>query len=320
MSTTGKLFAAVLFCSLSLPGAAQNFPERPIRLVLGVAPGGGQETIARAMAPKMATTLGINLIVDTRPGGGGLIAINVAKQAAPDGYTLAMISSSNVIQPIVSGTPDPLREFLPVAQLVSQPYLLAATMSLNVKSVSELIAHAKANPGKLNFGSAGTGSLTHLAGELFKEQAQIDAVHIPYKGTGPVYPDLIGGRLQFTFATIVSAQPHVRANRLRALAVTSAKRAMAAPEVPTVAESGLPGFEVTQWYAVLAPAGTPRARVTRLNKAFVDAIQDPDLAAHLTNDGAEASPGTPEQLIAHLKLEQARWTRTVERAGLRNIR
>jgi len=153
-----------------------------------VAPGGGQETIARAMAPKMATTLGINLIVDTRPGGGGLIAINVAKQAAPDGYTLAMISSSNVIQPIVSGTPDPLREFLPVAQLVSQPYLLAATMSLNVKSVSELIAHAKANPGKLNFGSAGTGSLTHLAGELFKEQAQIDAVHIPYKGTGPFTP------------------------------------------------------------------------------------------------------------------------------------
>ncbi len=321
MSRVGSLVVAAFFCWLPIPGMGQNFPERPIRLILGVAPGGGQDTVARAMSAKLAGTLGANLIVDNRAGGGGVIAVNVAKQSAPDGYTLLMISTSNVIQPIVYGTPyNVRRDFSPVAQLVTQPYLLAVTASLSVKSVSELIAHAKANPGKTTFGSAGSGSLTHLAAELFKDQAQIDALHVPYKGSGAVYPDLIGGRLQFAFVTIVSALPHVRTNRLRALAVSSARRAQAVPEIPTVAESGLPGYVVTQWYAVLAPARTPRALVTRLNKAFVAAIVDPELAAHLAADGAEANPSSPEQLSEHLKSEQVKWSQIVERSGLRNLK
>lgn len=321
ISRVGGLVVAACCCWLPVPGMGQNFPERPIRLILGVAPGGGQDTVSRAMSAKLAGTLGANLIVDNRAGGSGVIAVNVAKQAAPDGYTLLMISASNVIQPIVYGTAyDVRRDFSPVAQLVTQPYLLAVTASLNVKSVSELIAHARANPGKTTFGSAGSGSLTHLASELFRDQAQINALHVPYKGSGAVYPDLIGGRLQFAFVTIVSALPHVRTNRLRALAVSSARRAQAVPDIPTVAESGLPGYAVTQWYAVLAPARTPRALIFRLNKAFVDAIVDPELAAHLAADGAEASPSTPEQLSLHLKSEQAKWSQIVERSGLRNLK
>jgi tripartite-type tricarboxylate transporter receptor subunit TctC len=321
MSRISSLAIAAILCGLPATGMGQSFPERPIRLILGVAPGGGQDTVARAMSAKLVGTLGTNLIVDNRAGGGGVIAVNVAKQASPDGYTLLMISSSNVIQPIVYDSAyNVARDFSPVAQLVTQPYLLSVPASLSVKSVSELITYSKANPDKTTFGSAGSGSLTHLAAELFKDRAQINALHVPYKGTGAVYPDLIAGRLQFAFVTIVSAQGHVRAGRLRALAVSSTQRAKAIPELPTISESGLTGYAVTQWYAVLAPLSTTRPIISRLNKAFVDAIVDPELAAHLAADGAEASPSTPEQLAAHLKAEQARWTRTVERSGLRNVK
>lgn len=318
IARAGSLAAAAFVCSISSPGMAQSYPERPIRLILAVAAGGGQDTVARAMTPKLSTLLGANIIIDNRPGGGGNIGVGVARQASPDGYTLLMISSSNVIQPIVHGSPyDLQRDFAPVAQLVNQPYLLAVTPSLPVKSVADLISYARANAGKMNYGSAGSGSLTHLAAELFRDQARFDAVHVPYKGTGPVYPDLIAGRLQFAFATIVSAQPHVRNNRLRALAVSSAKRAQAAPDVPTVAEAGLPGYAVTQWYGVLAPARTPRGAVATLNKAFVGAIEDPELGKHLASDGAEAAPSSPQEFTAHIKAEHSRWSRIIERAGLR---
>jgi len=308
------------FAFLSCTATAQKFPERPIRLILGVAAGGGQDTVARAMGPRLARALGVNVIVDDRPGGSGAIGAELAKQAPPDGYTLAMISASNVINPLVYGASyDLQRDFVPVAQLVVQPYLLAVTPSLPVKSVPELIQYAKVNPGKLNFGSAGNGTVTHLAAELFKEQAQIEAAHIPYKGTGAVYPDLIAGRIQAAFVTIVSAQPHVKANRLRALAVSTPKRIASAPGIPTVAESGLPGYAVSQWYGVLAPAGTPRARVNALNRAFVSVVEDPEMAEHFAKDGAEAAPSTPEQLAVHLKAERERWARIIRRAGLKTI-
>ena len=320
VSTVLHVALATLFACVSCTATAQKFPERPIRLILGVAAGGGQDTVARAMGPKLARALGANMIVDNRPGGSGAIGAELVKQAAPDGYTLAMISASNVINPLTYAAPyDLQRDFVPVAQLVVQPYLLTVTPSLPVKSVPELIQYAKANPGKLNFGSAGNGTVTHLAAELFKEQAQIEAAHIPYKGTGAVYPDLIAGRIQAAFVTIVSAQPHVKANRLRALAVSTPKRIASAPGVPTVAESGLPGYAVSQWYGVLAPAGTPRARVNALNRAFVSVVEDPEMAEHFAKDGAEAAPSTPEQFGAHLKSEQERWAGIVRRAGLKAI-
>jgi tripartite-type tricarboxylate transporter receptor subunit TctC len=311
---------AAAFAFLSCTAAAQKFPERPIRLILGVAAGGGQDTVARAMGPRLAKALGVNMIVDNRPGGSGAIGADLAKQAVPDGYTLAMISASNVINPLIYGASyDLQRDFVPVAQLVVQPYLLAVTPSLPVRSVPELVQYAKANPGKLNFASAGNGTVTHLAAELFKEQAQIEAAHIPYKGTGAVYPDLIAGRVQAAFVTIVSAQPHVKANRLRALAVSTPKRIASAPGIPTVAESGLPRYAVSQWYGVLAPAGTPRARVNALNRAFVAVVEDPEMAEHFAKDGAEAAAGTPEQFAAHLRAERERWAGIVRRAGLKTI-
>lgn len=314
------LIAAVLGMA-PLLAAAQNFPERPIRLILGVAAGGGQDTVARAMGPKLSKALGVNTIIDNRPGGSGTIGVELAKQASPDGYTLLMISASNVINPLLYGAAyDIQRDFSPIGQLVTQPYLLTVTASLPVKSVVELISYTKANPGKLNFGSAGNGTVTHLAAELFKEQAQLDAAHIPYKGMGAVYPDLIAGRVQWAFSTIVSAQGHVKANRLRALAVSSAKRTSSAPTVPTLAEAGLPGYAVTQWYGMLAPAATPRAVIGKLSTAFVAVIEDPEMADHFAKDGAEAASSTPQQFAAHVKSEQDRWSRIIKKAGLHGIK
>ena len=320
-SKAERFLVAAVLATVPLAGIAQNFPERPIRLILGVATGGGQDTIARAMAPRLSKALGAYVIVDNRPGAGGGIGAELAKQATPDGYTLLMISSSNVIHPILyEASYDVRRDFSPVGQMVTQPYILAVTPSLPVKSVAELISYAKSHPGKLNFSSAGSGSLTHLAAELFKEQAQIEVVHVPYKGSGAAYPDLIAGRIQAGFLTMVSAQPHVRANRLRALAVSSAKRVSSAPTVPTVAEAGLPGYAVTQWYGVLAPAQTPRAIVNKLNKAIVGVIEDSEMSKHLASDGAEASGSTPQGFAAHLKSEHERWSRIIDRSGLRKIK
>ncbi len=317
LGTISTVLATLTLGLLPLASLAQHYPNRPIRLLLGVAAGGGQDTIARAMAPKVSNILGANIVMDNRPGAGGDIAMGVAMQASSDGYTLLMISSSNVIRPLMYKSPYNLqRDFAPIAQLINQPYLLVTPSALSVKSVTELIADAKSNPGKINFGSAGNGTLTHLAAELFKDQAQIEAVHVPYKGAGSLYPDLIAGRVQFSFSTIVSALAHVRTNRLRALAVSSPKRVPSIPDIPTVAESGLPGYAVSQWYAVLAPQGVPQTVIEKVNKALVTALQDPELAKHLTSDGAVAASSSPVELATHLKSETERWGRIVKKAGL----
>jgi len=316
-----RTWMVMLLCAIPLASFGQSFGDRPIRLILGVAPGGGQDTVARAMAPRLSRELGPNVVVDNRPGAGGAIGAALTKQAAPDGHTLFMMSLSNVIGPILYGAPYDVRsDFAPVAQLVRQPYLLVVPPALPVKSVRELIAYAKENAGKVSFGSAGAGSLTHLAGELFREQASFIATHIPYKGMGAVYPDLIGARIQFAFSTIVSAQPHARANRLRILAVSSERRVKSAPEVPTVAESGIAGFSVSQLYGILAPAGTAATVVNLLSKALVTSIGDPQLGRHLEGDGAEADGAGPQEFAAQLKTEHARWERVVSASGLRNAK
>ena len=317
LRTFATVLAALMTGLLPLAGMAQQYPDRPIRLLLGVAAGGGQDTIARAMAPKVSNILGANIVMDNRPGAGGDIAMGVAMQASPDGYTLLMISSSNVIRPLMYKTPYlPQRDFAPIAQLINQPYLLVTPYALPAKSVTDLIAYAKSNPGKLNFGSAGNGTLTHLAAELFKDQAQIEAVHVPYKGAGALYPDLIAGRVQFSFSTIASALIHVRTNRLRALAVSSPKRVASIPDIATVAESGLPGYAVSQWYAVLAPKGVSQKIIEKVNKALVTVLHDPELARHLAADGADAASSSPAELAIHLKLENERWGRIIKKTGL----
>ncbi len=306
-----------LTCSVLPAGVAQDFPVRPIRLILPVAPGGGQDTTARALSQKLLEELSQPVVIDSRPGGGGNIAAQLASQAAPDGYTLLMISTTAVTYPLVfKASYDLGRDFLAVSQLIRTPYLLVVTPSLPVKSVAELISYAKSNPDKLAYASAGSGSLTHLAVELFKGQVGIDMIHVPYKGMGASGADLIGGRVHLGLWSIVSAQPHVRANRLRALAVSSAQRAKAAPDVVTLAESGVPGFAVTQWYGVLAPARTPRSIVDRLNRALVTALQDPQVVARVTSDGGEPVGSSPQQFGTHLKAEHEKWARVIRQIGI----
>ena len=308
----------VLAASASTSWAqTQNYPTKPIRLIVPLAAGGGMDTVARGIALKLTESLGQTVVVDNRGGGGGSIGAELAARAAPDGYTLIMMSATFVIHPIMyKAQYDPVRDFAPVSQVTTQPYVIVVNPAVPAKSVTELIAYAKSNPGKLNYASSGSGSLIHLTGELFKLAAGIDMVHVPYKGIAAAYPDLIGGHIQLTFASIISALPQVRAQRLRALAVTSSQRAKALPELPTVAESGVPGFAVTQWYGVQAPAGTPRPIVERLNREIVRTLQLAEVAARLAYDGAEAAGSSPQQFAAHIKAERDKWARVIKQAAI----
>ena len=310
---------AALVCASAVCNiAAAAYPERPLRLIVPLAANGGMDTVARGLAIRLTESLGQTVVVDNRGGGGGSIAAEIAAHAAADGYTLIMVSASSVIHPLMyQARYDVVRDFAPVSQVTSQPYIIVVHPALPVKSVAELIAYGKANPDKLNYASAGNGSLIHLTGELFKSITGIPMAHIPYKGIGAAYPDLIGGQIQLTFASIISGLPQVRAQRLRALAVTGARRSKSVPEVPTVAESGVAGFAVTQWYAVLAPARTPQAIVDQLNSEIARALLLPDVIARLATDGADAAGGTPQQLAAHIKSERDKWARVMKTAGIR---
>jgi tripartite-type tricarboxylate transporter receptor subunit TctC len=300
------------------PAQAQSYPDRPIRLVVPIAPGGGPDTISRAVAQKVTEQIGQTVVADNRPGASGAIALDLARLAAPDGYTLVTISASQVIRPLVYPAPyDIARDFAPVSQLSAQSYVLMANNALPVRSVKELIAYAKAHPGKLNYASVGQGSQIHLMTELFRSLAGIDVTHVPYKGIGAAYPDLMAGTIHFVFGGILTALPHVKAGRLRGLAVSGARRMSALPDLPTVAESGVPGFAVSQWYAVLAPSRTPRAIVDRLNREINKALQDPEVARRIAAEGSEAVGSTPQQLAAHIQTERAKWARVIKQAGIK---
>ena len=246
-------FPFLLLCAalvaVSLPAHSQQYPAKPIRLIIPTAAGGGPDTIGRAIAQKLTDDFGQTVVVDNRPGASGAIAMDLGRLAAPDGYTLNIFSVSQVIRPLLFRVAyDLARDFTPISQLSAQSYVLMTTPSLPVKSVSELIAYARANPGKLNYASVGQGSQIHLLTELFRSMTKIEVVHVPYKGIAAAYPDLFAGSIHFTFAGIISAQPHVKAQRVRALAVSGPKRMKALPDLPTVSEAGVPGFAVTQWY------------------------------------------------------------------------
>jgi len=295
------------------------YPAKPIRLIVPFAPGGGTDITARSMAQKLGESWGQQVIVDNRPGANGTIGVDLAAKSAPDGYTLTMISSSHAVNVTLLKTVpyDLLRDLTPVTQATRQPYSLVIHPSLPAKSVKQLIALALARPGDLNYGSSGTGGLSHLAGSLFGALANINIVHIPYKGGNPALIDVIAGQIQMLFSTLLQAGPHLKSGKLRGLAVTTPKRFAAAPELPTMMEAGVPGYEVTQWYGILAPAKVPPEIIAKLSKEIARILHDPELAKRLAADGADAVGNTPEEFGAHIRSEVAKYGKIIQRIGLK---
>lgn len=320
MTAVRTIFGLFLLGALAAQAqdTKQSYPSRPIRLIVPSAPGGGQDIVSRALAAKLSEQMGQTVVVDNRGGGGGSVGAELTKQAPPDGYTINLMSASGVIRPLMyPSNYDVLRDFIPVSQVTTNPYVLVIHPSVPAKSIPELVAYAKANPGKLNYSSSGPGSLIHLGCELFNSAAGIKTVHVPYKGTGAAYPDLIAGNVQWTLANITSSQPYIRAQRLRGLAVSGATRAKAQPDLPTIAESGLKGYEVAQWYGILVPARTPRAIIDRLHQEIASAVREPEFARRFAADGTETVGSTPEQFLSLLKAETARWAKLIKAAGIR---
>jgi len=281
-----------------------------------IAPGGGLDVIARAIAPGLSENLKTSVVVDNRPGASGAIAMEVTANAARDGYTFVIMSVTAVIYPELNKTPyNVVRDFAPVTQVSASPYVLAVHPSLP-GTLADFISHAKANPGKFTYGSSGIASLQQLSAELFSSMTGIKLVHIPYKGIGAAFPDLIAGRTHLTFSSTASLAGLFRAKYLRPLAVTTAQRTPMLPEVPTMAEAGLPGFVVTQWHGLLAPAGTPRAITERVQQGVAAVLKQPDVLARLAADGTDAVGSTPAQFATHMNAERAKWIKAIKDAGI----
>jgi tripartite-type tricarboxylate transporter receptor subunit TctC len=315
-----RVAALSIALALSFPHAAapQSYPTKPIRMLVASGPGGGLDFVARLVGPKVGEQLGQTVVVDNRAGASGSIAAELAANAAPDGYTLILISASLVVYGIVNKTRyDLFRDFAPVSQVAAAPYMLTVYPELPVKSVKELVAYAKANPGKLNYASTGNASLAHLATELFAISTGVSLVHVPYKGVGSALPDMVSGRIHMSFLSAGSVFSHVRAQRLRALAIATATRAKVAPELPTMIEAGVPGFTVTQWHGLLAPRATPGAVIERLYREIAKAVQHPEVASRLALDGTEGIGSSPAEFAAHLASERDKWAKVVKIADIR---
>lgn len=298
---------------------AGGYPTKPVRVIVSYAPGGATDIVARLVAQKLTENMGRSFIIDNVTGAGGVIGDSAAARAAPDGYTLLGTSSTFAINPaVVSKLPfDPIKGFAPIALVARAPFMLVVHPSVPAKSVKELVALAKANPGKLDYASAGQGTAVHLAVELFSSMAGVKMMHIPYKGSGLALIDLLSGQVQLTFANVLSSRAHVQSGRLRALAVSSAKRSAVLPELPTVSESGVPGYDTASWYGYLAPAGTPRPIVQRLNAEIINGINSADMSKRLATDGAEPAGGPPEEFGQFIEKEIARWRKVVKESGVR---
>ena len=294
------------------------YPARPIRILVGFQPGGGSDIMARAAGQQLAERWHTAVVTDNRPGAGGTIAMEIARKAAADGYTLLIISGSAVTNAaLVTQVPYDIRTaFAPITQLTSQPYVLLAQPAVPAKTVRELIAYAKANPDKLNYASSGTGSSAHLGMELFKSMTQTRMEHIPYKGSGPALIDLLGGQVQLLLASAISSAPHLNSGKLRALGVTSGQRSPNLPTLPTIAESGVPGYDVTGWYGIVAPAATPRDVINKINADINKALVDPGVRKRLAEVGTEIGGGTPEWFDALIKTEIAKYTKLVKTANV----
>jgi tripartite-type tricarboxylate transporter receptor subunit TctC len=297
--------------------AQPAYPHKPIRLVVPFPPGGGTDILARLLGQKAGEMLSQQIIIDNRGGAGGTIGTDIAAKAPPDGYTLILVSGSHAINPgLYQKLPyDSVNDFAPITQIATSPGILVVNPSLPVKSVKELIALARARPGQINYASAGSGTPPHLAGELFKVMAKIDMVHVPYKGNAPAFTDVIGGQVSLIFPTMPSAMPFIKSGKLRPIAVTSAKRSPAAADIPTIAESGLPGYEATSWYGILAPALTPERIVARLHEVLVSVIGAPDMKDKLATQGLDPVANAPQEFAAVIKSEIAKWAKVVKASG-----
>jgi tripartite-type tricarboxylate transporter receptor subunit TctC len=314
-----KAFAAavLLACAAALPAHGQAYPDRSVRLVVPFAAGGSSDTVARILANKLTASLGQTVVVENRAGAGGNIGAEHVARSSPDGYTLLMAAGSFAINPsLYASLPyDPVKDFDPVIHICSVTGILVAHPSVPASNVKELVMLAKSQPGRVNFASAGSGTVIHLAGELFKMMAKVDITHVPYKGSGPALADLIGGQVQVMFANMPGTLQHVRTGRLKVLAVTSGKRSPLLPEVPTVAESGIDGYEASTWFGILAPAGTPREVIARLNAEIAKVLEAPEMVQHLSNEGAQVTGGTPEWFRQNLKADIERWAPVVKASG-----
>ncbi len=298
---------------------AQTYPSKPIRILIAQAPGSATDNVSRLLSAKLAEQMGQPFVIEARPGAGGAIGTEAAARSPADGYTLFMANNStHGSNPAVyRKLPyDAVRDFAPIILIASTPYVLTAHPSLPVKSVQELIAFAKKRPGQLNYGSAGNGSTHHLSGELLKTMAGINMVHVPYKGTTPALTGMLSGEVSVMFFTVVGIQPHAKSGKARPLAVTTQTRSSMMPELPTMVEAGYKGFEVTSWFGLLAPAGTPTAIVNRLNAESVKAMALPDVTGALRKLGFDAMGGTPDQFAAHIKSEVDRFTKLVKATGI----
>ena len=310
--------AAAAALALAAAPVRADYPDRPIHLVVPFPAGGGADVLARTIMPRVARELGTTIVVENRPGAGGNVGAEYVARAAPDGYTLLYGTNGThaINRALYASIPfDPVRDFAPVSRMTQIAALVVVYPGLPVATVGELVAYAKANPGKVFFASAGNGTTSHLAGELFRTVAQVDVVHTPYRGGALAANDLMGGHVALMIDVMPNVLPLAQGGKLRALAVTTAARVPAAPEIPTVAESGLPGFEVSAWDGVLAPAGTPTAVIDRLNAAIRAALADPEVRAALVARGAQPVPGTPEAFARHIAAELEKWAQVVKKAG-----
>jgi tripartite-type tricarboxylate transporter receptor subunit TctC len=311
--------AAVLFAALACCGAvAENYPQRPIRMVIGLPPGGSTDIMGRIVAGKLSERLGQQVVVDNRPGANGIIGITLVVNSQPDGYTLIMAAGSfGTIGSLYKLPFDLQKDLAPIALIGTSPYVLVIQPSLPARTIAELITYAKANPGKLNFAGSTPGSLQRLAGELLKRTAGIDMLYVPYKGTGQMMPDLLGGRLHLAFDNVLILAPYIRNGTLRGLGVTSAKRSVVFPELPTLAETGVPGFHAVGWFGVFAAAKTPRSIVTRLNTEISAFMAAPDMRERLLAQGAEPLSGPPDDLRRYLAREIEVWGKVIREAGVK---
>ena len=315
----------LLTCAAALSAAlapsfthAQAYPARPIRFLVGFPPSGTNDIVARLVAQKVTELIGQQVVVENRGGANTAIATELGARAAPDGYTILLNAPGHATNPaLIKLAFDPVRDFAFVTLLAEAPNLLVVHPSLPARNVKELIAVSKKNPGEINYGSSGIGTTVHLSGELFQYMTHVKWVHIPYKGGGPAVIELIAGQTQIYFGNMPTVIGHVRAGKLRPLAVTSSKRAPAEPEIPTVAESDVPGFDVTAWYGVSAPAKTPRPIIDKLNAEFVRAVKSPDLRERLIAQGANPAGNTPEQYAAFVQNEITKWARVIKAAGIK---
>ncbi len=299
-------------------GNSQEYPTKPIRLIVPFAPGGPTDIMSRAISERITVRLGQQLVVDNRAGAGGGIGSELAARSAPDGYTMLLghIGTHAINTSLYTRIGyDPVKDFAPITMIATLPLGLFVHASVPAHSVKDLVAIAKAKPGSLNFGSAGSGGPTHMAGEMLKSMAHIDIVHVPYKGNAASLTDLVACRVQMMFSNLLTAGPHARAGKLRAIAISSGKRSPQAPELPTIAESGVPGYDLTPWYGVLFPAGTPRAIVMRLNKEIGDILTSPEMVDRFRTQGIDLVTSTPEAFAALIKSEIPKWRKVVKESG-----